>query len=140
MKITLVRIYFDNLQTIGALQIDGIYFCDTQEGRAIDWKREKKVSSKTAIPEGEYQLHLRYNSDVHKHMTIVETVPNFQNVMILSNRDIQNICGHINIGKMDDEKLVNGNAYLRTLVDKISEALEKGEQVALKVRSRFNWT
>lgn len=140
MKITLVRIYFDNMQTIGALQIDGKYFCDTQEGRAIDWKKEKKTPGKTAIPEGEYQLILEYSHHIRKEVIKVADVRHFSEVLIMSQRDSLNNSGIICIGRMNDEELINCNVYLRLLVDKIRKAVSEGEQVTLKVRSRFNWT
>lgn len=85
-------------------------------------------------------MKLSYRTDTRKDMIMVEPVPHFHDVLILSNRKSLNLCGHICIGKMNDEELINCNVYLRLLVDKIRKAVSESEQVTLKVRSRFNWT
>ena len=60
---TLTRIAKQKTYTIGRLEIDGVYFCDTLEPawRDIGWgKPGKKIAGKTAIPEGRYAVAVTF--------------------------------------------------------------------------------
>ena len=140
MEITIVRIYFDNMQTIGALQVNGHYFCDTMEPRAINWKKQKKIPGRTAIPECTYPLELSYDSNLRKEVMKVKGIPNFSSVQILGRRDSLRNRGHICIGKWEDDHLAYSKGYVGQLMELVRKAQERGEPITVKVRSRFNWT
>lgn len=86
MKLKLDRKYKKKDYTIGKLYINGVYFCDTLEPHCIDWKKEKKVPGKTAIPEGNYQVSVDYfsprfgNDAYYKQFANNGKVPRLMNV------------------------------------------------------------
>lgn len=52
MRLKLERIFRGKEYTIGHMYVNGVRFCDTLEPHCIDWKKERKVPGKTAIPGG----------------------------------------------------------------------------------------
>lgn len=56
MKLKVERRFLKPGYTIGRLEVDGKYFCDTLEDQVRDLSREKKVPGQTAIPAGKYEV------------------------------------------------------------------------------------
>jgi hypothetical protein len=85
IKLTLERFASDDDTTIGALYLDGRFFCFTLE----DEYRLEKVSAETRIPAGVYNIALRNEGSMtkrygqkfpglHKGMLHLENVPGFE--------------------------------------------------------------
>ena len=65
MKLRVERRFLKPEYTIGRLDVDGKFFCDTLEDRVRDLSRERKIAGETAIPAGCYEdnrhpIHGRY--------------------------------------------------------------------------------
>ena len=61
---TLTRIAKRKTYTIGRLEIDGTYVCDTLEPEWRNLKRKHKVKGRTAIPEGRYPVVITWSPQV----------------------------------------------------------------------------
>ncbi|MBQ0057900.1 MAG: hypothetical protein KBT20_09610 [Bacteroidales bacterium] len=87
MEIILTRKKFFEDATLGIMKIyaeDGTMLdvCHTLEPHAIDWKKEKKVMGRTAIPEGRYRIEMQWSRKYHRLMPFLQNVPQFTGVMI----------------------------------------------------------
>ena len=66
MKLTIKRTITRNSYTLGELDIDGVYFCDTLEDKdrgltqnmSVEQIKSMKVPGETAIPKGTYRVTL----------------------------------------------------------------------------------
>lgn len=99
MEIEVRRVLYDEGVTFSKIYIDGVYECFGLE----DPKREKKVHSETAIPDGVYKLDLRYSpkfsSRFNHNMLWVRDVPNFEYILIHWGNTTVDTAGCLLLGK-----------------------------------------
>lgn len=77
--------------TVGALAINGEFFCYTLE----DVQRVQKVPAKTAVPAGEYSVVTTYSPRFRQDMPLLLNVPNFEGVRIHAGNHADNTEGCI---------------------------------------------
>ena len=89
MKLLVKRKFLGKNYTIGALYIDGKYFCDTLEDRVVDIDKsgefdgdEKKVAGKSAIPYGEYKVVVNRSPKFKRELPRLLDVPHFEGILI----------------------------------------------------------
>ena len=93
LEFTLIRKYFTDTYTIGKLNVDQEYLCDTLEDRVrnlsdknhdgdFNDEGEGKVYGKTAIPGGRYQIKLAFWEKHHRQCPLLQNVPGFTGIFI----------------------------------------------------------
>lgn len=80
MLLTVTRRWFTDKSTIGTLSIDNVQFCYTLED--VVRAPGVKIPGETAIPEGTYQLSLRWSNKHGCNVPHVEDVPNFAEIEV----------------------------------------------------------
>ena len=146
MNITLRRIFDTTQHTIGVLQI-GVHVFTTLE----DAFHTPKISGKTRIPWGKYELDLRTTSPMaaryhqrfgssHRGMIWLKDVPNFDFVYLHIGNDEDDTEGWILLGRTTDLK----KGFIGASVDAYKEfyplvmaALERNEPVSLTITDNF---
>lgn len=142
MEITVKRIYYCELYTVGALRINGKYFCDTLELHCIDWSKEKKVAGKTAIPEGRYEVELSYSPTFRRKMPHLKNVPHFTGILIHTGNWAGGYLGHKSDTRgcilVGINNIVGGlsssRIYFQDLYKRIEEAVSVKEKVWVEVK------
>ena len=124
MKLLLVRKKFLEDRTLGELFTPDGYFCDTMEPRRIDWKKEKKVKGKTAIPEGTYKVELAWSKKWGRTMPWLRSVPNFSGIQIHIGNTPKDTSGCILVGDGERNILVNSTFCFNQLMKKLKETKE----------------
>ena len=129
MLLTLTRRIDGDDCTIGNLELNNIFLCNTLEDKV----RKEKIYGKTAIPEGEYEIGFRreggfYNkykqraSELSHHLDLgmieIKNVPDFKYILIHIGNKSADSEGCVLIGTyrpdMYDNMVVNStNAYKR---------------------------
>ena len=71
MELTLTRIAKRNDYTIGRLEADGEYLCDTLEPTWRNLKKKHKIRGRTAIPEGRYPVVITYSPKFGQWLPLV---------------------------------------------------------------------
>lgn len=137
MELTLNRIYLYPDRTVGKLNVDGKYFCDTLEdterlfwslpnflGRLIG----KKIYGKTCIPRGRYRVTMAYSSRFKKRLPLLIDVPQFEGILIHSGNTVADTSGCILVGTIDknDEKIIGGTST--PAITKLIALIEKAEK------------
>lgn len=147
MNLTLRRHYDTNGFTVGLLQL-GIHVFTTVE----DAFHEPKVSGKTRIPAGTYEIDLRTTSPMasryrerfgskHLGMIWLRNVPLFEYVYIHVGNDEDDTEGCILVGKTTEPaKGVIGNSVIayKELYPLVMAALERNERVTITVTDQFS--
>ena len=110
MNITVVRQKSNSNETLGAMFIDGKFFCYTLE----DEFRTVKVSEETRIPAGSYNITLRREGGMYARysdrfnedhpMIWVRDVPNFQYIYIHIGNTEVDTAGCILVGRHSSEQ------------------------------------
>ena len=98
MEMTLTRIAKRPAYTIGRLEIDGTYFCDTLEPtwRDVGWGRPgRKVAGRTAIPEGRYAVAVTLSPRFGRWLPLLLHVPMFEGIRIHAGNSAQDTAGCI---------------------------------------------
>ncbi len=139
MELTLTRKYLKDTYTIGVLEINNAYFCDTLEDKVrtlIDVDHdgdfndpaEGKIYGKTAIPYGKYKVTIAFWKKHKKFIPLLHDVPGFKGILIHSGATESDTLGCILVGKNKIKGgLVDGIKYSDELTKKIREALRKEE-------------
>ncbi len=85
MEMTLTRTAKRKNYTIGALNIDDEYFCDTLEPTWRDLGPScpgHKIAGRTAIPEGRYPVVITWSSKFGQWLPLLLHVPLFEGIRI----------------------------------------------------------
>lgn len=136
MEITLKRITKCKDYTIGRLEVNGEYFCDTLEPtwRDIGWGHPgRKVEGCTAIPEGRYPLAVTFSPKFGRWLPLVLHVPGFKGIRIHAGNTADDTRGCIlpglntQVGRVTDSRI-----YERRLTHLMAQRPE-GEGVWLTV-------
>lgn len=146
MKLELRRIAKKPTYTIGKLYIDGTYFCDTIEdtdrgltqNTPLSTIQRKKVSSKTAIPSGTYQITMnvvspkyskrdfyRKNCDGGRVPRLLN-VPGFSGVLIHIGNTAADSAGCLLVGKNTKVGMVtDSTSYFLKLYKRLKETKDQ---------------
>jgi hypothetical protein len=132
MKILVRRFLWDEDETISIVYVDGVRFCIGIE----DAIRETKIWGETAIPDGTYNMGLRWSNKFstrfgHKMLWVLD-VPNFEYIYIHPGNTADDTHGCFLVGKslsvvkgrvaVTASKLTYDNLY-----KKVIAAVEKNE-------------
>lgn len=134
MKLQLKRRYKGPDYTIGSLYVNGAYFCDTLEDKVRDIPREGKIPGKTAIPAGEYKVILSYSPRFKRELPRLLNVPYFEGILIHRGNTPNHTEGCILVGENKIKgQVVNSTQYELRLIELMREAINRGEEVIIKV-------
>ena len=146
MKLTLKRYSDNNESTLGLLFIDGKFECYTLE----DIYRDVKVSGKTRIPSGIYQIKLRNEGgmtkhygnlyDFHKGMLWLQNVPNFSYVYIHIGNEAKNTEGCILVANTANNNQIEKKGFIgqstpayEKLYKKVSKSISNGDYTYIEI-------
>ena len=138
---------------IGHLSIDGVYFCDTCEdtdrGLTQDTPlaeiKKIKVSTKTAIPTGTYEITMKVKSPKYSKKAFywnfcrglvprLLNVPGFEGILIHIGNSAADSAGCILVGKNTEVgKVLNSRATFKELYKRLKEADKKGEKITITI-------
>lgn len=137
MEITLTRIAKQKTYTIGRLEIDGVYFCDTLEPtwRNIGpGKPGRKIPGKTAIPEGRYAVAVSFSPRFKRWLPILLHVPMFEGIRIHAGNSAEDTAGCILPGlNTIVGRVMDSRVWEKNIVRKLAERPE-GEGVWITIQ------
>ena len=141
MKLLVKRKFLGKNYTIGALYIDGKYFCDTLEDCVVDVDKsgvfdgdEKKETGKSAIPYGEYKVVLNRSPKFKRELPRLVDVPHFDGILIHRGNSAADTSGCILVGENSIKgRLSNSSIYEEILVMECKAALKRGEEITIKI-------
>lgn len=142
LNVEVVRTQFFPGCTIGALYIDGIFFCHTMEDTDRFLERKgiaAKIKNSTAIGAGKYRCVLSMSNRFKKVMPELLDVPGFEGIRIHSGNTSDDTEGCILvgsvIGKVDDKPAVLRS---RETFNKLMMRLQRAGEITITVtRSDF---
>lgn len=112
IQIKVERYAFQKTYTIGRMLINGKYFCDTLEDEVRNIPAEKKVYSKTAIPEGEYEVRVTWSPKFKRNLPLLLGVPYFTGIRIHRGNTANDTSGCILVGENKVKGMViNSTGY-----------------------------
>jgi hypothetical protein len=142
MKLMLHRRFIENGYTIGALYINGTYFCDTLENKdraltrdtALNEIRKIKIPGKTAIPTGVYKVVVNPSPTKKRILPRLLDVPGFGGILIHRGNTKRDTAGCILIGENKAKgKVAHSTEYERRLVEILARTQERGEEITIEV-------
>lgn len=139
MELKLNRIFLGSSATIGELLVNDKHLCDTLEDRVRP--EGEKVYSKTAIPEGTYEVKLTHSPRFKKILPEILNVPNFSGIRIHTGNSSKDTEGCILVGTWDGEKedwVGNSRIAFDELMALLEEATNNKEKVTITVKSLLN--
>lgn len=136
MEIKLTRIAKKDGYTIGRMAIGGQYFCDTLEPQWRNLKGgERKMPGRTAIGEGTYPVVITKSPRFCRWLPLLVGVPQFSGIRIHAGNTAEDTEGCILVGwNRLKGRLVNSRSALTLLMNRMVEALAKGEKIVIEVR------
>lgn len=154
MTLTLIRKYRKPEYTIGKLFINGQYFCDTLEdtdrGLTQNMSKEeiiaKKVKTKTAIPQGTYQVYMKQQSPrfaVSKSYAFCKgylprllKVPGYEGILIHIGNSATDTDGCILVGKNKAVgKVLESTVTFKILYDLLKAVDQRGEKIYIEIKA-----
>jgi hypothetical protein len=142
MKLTLKRRFTGKDYTIGSLYVNGEYFCDTLEdadrgltqSMSLDEIKQIKIPHETAIPTGEYKVIVNLSPAKKRMLPRLLDVPGFSGIMIHRVNTKNDSSGCILVGENKVKgKLINSTGYEKRLVEILTEAQERGEEIIIEI-------
>lgn len=134
MKLKLTRRYKGKTYTVGTLDIDGVYFCDTLEDKVRDLSKEAKVMHRTAIPEGRYRIEVTMSPRFKRELPRLMNVPHFEGILIHRGNDEGDTSGCILVGENKEKgRVINSTKYEQNLVAKLKTAISAGDDVWITI-------
>lgn len=122
--ITLERMHFTNISTLGELHFDGVKVCYTLE----DTCRRLKIDGETAIPAGKYEVIINDSMRFKRRMPLLLDVPGFEGVRIHSGNTAEDTEGCILVGMREGPDIVYDSRKAFEFVFKeIENRLTKGK-------------
>jgi hypothetical protein len=122
--------------------VNGEYFCDTLEDadRGLNSSmlaediRQKKVAHETAIPTGEYNVIVNLSPAKKRMLPRLLDVPGFSGILIHRGNTKHDSSGCILVGENKvKSKVINSTQYEKRLVEILTEAQERGEEIRIKI-------
>lgn len=151
MKLVLNRILKTNDYTIGELNVDGTYLCDTIEDRVrplpetcpntpkgIGCKCKEKVYGKTAVPAGTYKVKLGYSNRFKRVLPQVLSVPHFIGILIHTGNSNKDTEGCIIVGTWDGKTenwVSNSRVAFNKLMPLLQAATDKKEEITITINN-----
>lgn len=134
MKLKVERRFLKPGYTIGRMEVDGKYFCDTLEDRVRDLSREKKVPGQTAIPAGKYEVIVNISPRFRRKLPRLLNVPGFEGILIHRGNTPEDTAGCILVGENKAKgKVINSTPYELRLTEMIERAQSAGESITIEV-------
>ena len=143
MRILLQRHALKAGYTIGRMEINGLYFCDTledtdrglRESMTEDEIAALKVKGATAIPTGTYRIDMQTRSPrFGRVLPRLVSVKGYAGVLIHSGNTADDTEGCILVGENRERgKVLNSRATLEHLLVFLREAQAEGEEIELTI-------
>ena len=134
MEIKLTRIARHKDYTIGRMEIDNEYICDTLEPTWRDLAHgSRKQKGKTAIPEGGYALVVTKSPKFKKWLPLLLGVPGFDGVRIHSGNTPKDTQGCILVGQNRKKGMVLNSRIAMEEIMKILDSRKAGEPVFITI-------
>ena len=155
MELTLKRIALRSEYTIGKLYVDGEYVCDTIEDTVRDLDKdgkfangEVKISGKTAIPYGRYEITMKVKSPKYSnfskypwakkydgYLPRLLNVPHFEGILIHCGNTADDSDGCIIVGENKAVgKVINSvNTFRHLMDDYLAPAKKRNEKIAITI-------
>lgn len=134
MKLRIKRTYIGSIYTIGHLEVDGKYFCDTLEDRVRDLTSEKKIPGQTAIPAGVYEVVVNISPRFKRKLPRLLNVPGFDGILIHRGNTPEDTAGCILVGENKAKgKVVNSTPYELRLTAMLERAQDAGETITIEI-------
>jgi hypothetical protein len=142
MKLTLKRKVLESDYTIGSLDIDGEYFCDTLEDvdrgltqtMPVEEIRKIKIPNETAIPTGVYRVIVNLSPAKKRMLPRLLDVPGFSGILIHRGNTKKDSSGCILAGENKVKGMViNSTKYEKQLVEILTQAQENGEEISIEI-------
>ena len=134
MKLKVERRFLGPDYTIGTLEVDGKYFCDTLEDRVRDLSREKKVPGETAIPAGRYDVVVNISPRFKRKLPRLLNVPGFEGILIHRGNTPEDTAGCILVGENKAKgRVINSTPYELRLTEMIERAQTAGESITIEI-------
>lgn len=134
MEIKLTRIARQKEYTIGRMEIDGNYVCDTLEPI---WRNlaggARKLKGKTAIPEGRYALVVTLSPKFGKWLPLLLGVPYFSGIRIHSGNTAADTEGCILVGQNLKKGMVLNSRIALSRIMKILDSRKAGEPAFITI-------
>lgn len=151
MELILNRILKTNSYTIGELNVDGKYLCDTIEDvvrplpelcpntpKGISCKCKEKVYGKTAVPAGTYKVKLGYSNRFKRILPQVLNVPHFLGILIHTGNSSRDTDGCIIVGTWDgktEDWVSNSRVAFDKLMPLLKAATDKNEEITITINN-----
>lgn len=134
MKLKVERRFLKPGYTIGRLEVDGKYFCDTLEDRVRDLSREKKIPGETAIPAGIYDVVVNISPRFKRKLPRLLNVPGFEGILIHRGNTPEDTAGCILVGENKAKgRVINSTPYELRLTEMIARAQSAGESITIEI-------
>lgn len=134
MKLKVERQFLKPDYTIGTLEVDGKYFCDTLEDRVRDLSWEKKVPGETAIPAGRYEVIVNISPRFKRKLPRLLNVPGFEGILIHRGNTPEDTAGCILVGENKAKgRVINSTPYELRLTEMIERAQTAGESITIEI-------
>ncbi|MDR1455868.1 MAG: DUF5675 family protein [Tannerella sp.] len=142
MELKLHRRFSGKDYTVGALYVNGAYFCDTLEDAdrglmqtmPAEEIRRKKVTHETAIPTGVYRVTVTRSPAKRRMLPRLLDVPGFSGILIHRGNTKNDSSGCILVGENRMKgKVINSTPYETRLVEILTEAQEHGEEITIEI-------
>ena len=134
MKLRVERRFLKPGYTIGRLEVDGKYFCDTLEDQVRDLSREKKVPGQTAIPAGKYEVIVNISPRFKRKLPRLLNVPGFEGILIHRGNTPGDTAGCILVGENKAKgRVINSTPYELRLTEMIERAQSAGESITIEI-------
>lgn len=134
MKLKVERRFLKPEYTIGRLEVDGKYFCDTLEDRVRDLSWEKKVPGQTAIPAGKYEVIVNLSPRFKRKLPRLLNVPGFEGILIHRGNTPEDTAGCILVGENKAKgRVINSTPYELRLTEMIERAQSAGESITIEI-------
>ena len=153
MKLRLERKWPKETYTIGRLDVDGIFFCNTLEDRDRGLKqtdseayiKSRKVYGETAIPKGTYGVAMNVTSPKYSasawywklcqgKVPRLLSVKGFDGILVHTGSTALDTLGCILVGKNTKVgQLTESKATFEKLYKKMKAAYDKGEEITIEI-------
>jgi len=145
MNLILFRPWKQSTYTIGKLFIEQTFICNTLEPPVRDLKDlnndgdygdpgEGKIYGHTAVPQGKYRITLTWSEKFKRILPLLNGVKGFDGVRIHPGNSIADTAACILPGENKEKgRVLNSAYYVRFLMEKISEALDRSERVFITI-------
>lgn len=138
MKLRLLRVDYNESNTIGQLYINDEYFCDVLEDkdRGLNQKDpesiKKKIYGQTAIPKGEYQIVISFSPRFKKFLPLLLNVPGYSGIRIHAGNTELHTEGCLLVGNKSGNRIINSRLTLSRLL-KVLNSINKKEVITIVI-------